>query len=98
MKKQLMLMLLAVSLQANAKFLFTGNEYLASASTEQYGFILGTVNSDWAKNYCIPAGVTIVQVNKVFIKYMQDHPQYLHTDATFLFDLALIQAKWKWCE
>ncbi len=46
---------------------------------------------DWGYG-CMPNGVTLEQVTKVFIKYANDHPELLHKDASIILLAAFKQA------
>jgi hypothetical protein len=51
------------------------------------------------KWYCAPEGVTLGQLIKVFLKYMDEHPEQLHEDASLMLLRSLRKAfpckEWK---
>ncbi len=54
------------------------------------GFVLAARDlvSTLQSKICIPVDVTNGQMARVFVKYMEEHPQDLHMRASFLFLLA----------
>lgn len=62
------------------------------------GFILGATdilrlwNDSGELNVCIPKEVTEMQMTRVYLKYMEEHPQNLHMRASMLLVQAVAEA------
>ena len=63
------------------------------------GWIVGTFDAlQWRKRlsnkwfYCLRGGVSIHQLEAIFIKYLKDHPDKWHVEAAVLFELAITRA------
>jgi hypothetical protein len=50
------------------------------------------VEPDEKPLYCVPSGVTVGQLIKVFLKYASDHPESLHEPRDFIIRMALGEA------
>ena len=83
----------------------TGNHLLDSCTDSEgyvnsglcFGFIMGVSGRAQGKtwdgfSYCRPNGVTYVQIKKVFVKFLNEHPEMLHNAAWALLDLAMLEA------
>ena len=82
----------------------TGNSLLAKCENENWGLCLGYLQavSDayrtaaaWYKfepDLCVPVGVLSGQLQKVWIKYANEHPEDLHLTASSLVMKAYMEA------
>ena len=103
MKKYLLLVLLLITPGVHAAY-ETGNDLLAQCESDDLfmegvcaGYIAGVSDvsrgETWGGNrYCAPAGVTIRQLQKIVIKYLNEHPETLHDDASSLVQNAFAHA------
>ena len=64
------------------------------------GYVQGAVDTfesvmslgAWPKNFCIPQQVTLVQLSKVLVKYLNEHPEDLHYMADNEVHMAFMKA------
>jgi len=60
-----------------------------------FGYMNGYIQAftDFTEDMaCIPDAVTVSQGAKVYLKYMNEHPEYLHMDAGSTLALSVMQA------
>ena len=75
---------------------FWDGRYIGMAEVESY--LIGTitfVGDELAKKYgqyCQPEGVASYQAAEVFVKYMDNHPEYLHRKANEMLLLSFVEA------
>lgn len=80
----------------------SGNKYLEGSERERFSYVIGLIDMFWySMDFAFPEiyeqlrarmeGMTGGQIQKIFEKYLEEHPERLHVGAAELFHMAMVE-------